>query len=366
MTSATTAASPPGSAIEAAREAFEERLVYALNEAGALLMISLGHRSGLLAGMAGAGWLTSERLASKCSLDERYVREWLNGLTAARVLESDPAAGTYRLPDAHADLLTDRGEANLAVYAQFVPLLGSVEDDVLDCFRRGGGVPYERFRRFHEVMAEDSGQTVLPALVDHILPLVPDLIERLEAGIYVLDVGCGRGMALMLMAERFPASHFVGYDFSQEAVDWARARAAKLGLSNVLFEVRDVGDLDDTAEPGVFDLVTTFDAIHDQAKPLNVLIGIRRSLAEGGVYLAQDIRGTSHPHLDADLPLGPFLYAVSTMHCMTVSLAQGGEGLGTMWGRERARDYLTRAGFGRIECHELEHDPQNDYYVARP
>lgn len=347
-------------------EAFEERICAALNEAGMLQMLSLGHRSGLLDCLADGRPRSSVELADESGLNERYVREWLGALTAARILEMDDERDVYALPAEHAARLTRDAEANLAVYAQFPGLLGCVEDDVLCCFREGGGVPYERYERFHEVMAEDSGQTVLPALTDSILPLVPGLIERLEGGIRVLDAGCGRGKALMLMARQFPRSRFVGFDLSEEAIGWAREQAAEAGLENLRFEVRDLSDFDREAEPGAFDLVTTFDAVHDQARPLNVLTGIRRSLADDGVYLAQDIRGTSHPHSDADLPLGPFLYAVSVMHCMTVSLAQGGEGLGTMWGIERIRDYLQRAGFGSIEVHQLEHDEQNDYFVARP
>lgn len=346
-------------------EAFEERLCGALNEGGMLLMLSLGHRGGLLAAMAGAPPLTSGQLAERAGLNERYVREWLGAMTASRVVELDPGHGTYTLPDEHANLLTDHGQVNLAVYAQFFGLLGSVEEDILECFRNGGGVPYERFERFHEVMAEDSGQTVLPALFDHILPLVPGLTGKLAAGINVLDVGCGRGKALMLMAERFPNSRFTGYDLSEEAIEWARERAVEKGLDNIRFEVRDVSDFDTTAEAGAFDFITTFDAVHDQARPLNVLTGIRKSLAADGVYLAQDIRGTSHHHLDSELPLAPFLYAVSTMHCMTVSLAQDGEGLGTMWGEERVRDYMRRAGFSTVEKHQLDHDEQNDYFVMR-
>ena len=151
-------------------DTFEERLCGALNEAGMLLMVSLGHRCGLFDAMAGAAPVTSAQLAERCGLDERYVREWLGAMTASGIVDMDPARATYTLPDEHAALITRHAEANLAVYAQFIPLLGTVEDDVLECFRRGGGVPYERYARFHEVMAEDSGQTVLPALFDHILP----------------------------------------------------------------------------------------------------------------------------------------------------------------------------------------------------
>lgn len=181
----------------------------------------------------------------------------------------------------------------------------------------------------------------------------------------MLDLGCGRGRALLKMAERFPASEFVGYDLSEDAVGWARECAAERGLANLHFEVRDLTDFDQTAEAAAFDVVTTFDAIHDQAHPLNLLKGIRRSLNTDGVYLAQDIHASSHHHHDREHPFGPLLYTVSIMHCTPVSLGQGGEGLGAMWGREVARDYFTRAGFENIEVHQLPHDIQNDYWVLR-
>jgi len=294
------------------------------------------------------------------------VREWLGVMVAGRVIETDPAAGTYWLPAEHAALLTDAGPANLAVYAQFISMLGGVEDDVVRCFREGGGVPYSRYPRFQEVMASDSGQTVLPALFDAILPLAPELPERLEAGIRVLDCACGRGRALLAMAERYPASRFVGYDLSTEAIEWGREQAAAAGLDNLSFEVRDLSDFDATAEPGAFELVTTFDGIHDQGQPRRLLKGIHRSLTPDGIYLVQDIHASSHHHLYREHPLGALLYAVSVSHCMTVSLAQGGEGLGTMWGRERALAYLEEAGFRDIRVQQLEHDIQNDYFVCRP
>ncbi len=347
-------------------QAFEERLLSAYNDAALTLMTSIGHRTGLFDAMDKAPPLSSAGLAERAGLNERYVREWLGAMVAAGVVDIDGAAGTYRLPAEHAASLTRSAPANLAVFAQHIPGLGAVEDDVVRCFFEGGGVPYERFTRFHEVMAEDSGQTILPALIDHILTLIPGLPQRLEAGIRVLDVGCGRGRALMLMAEAFPNSRFVGYDLSEDAIAWARGEARACGLGNVVFEARDLSDFDRTAEAGAFDFVATFDAVHDQAQPLNVLKGIRRALAPGGVYLAQDIKGSSHHHGDRDHALGTFLYTVSCMHCMTVSLAQGGEGLGAMWGRETAERYFGEAGFTAVEVHELDHDPQNYYYVCTP
>ncbi|MCW8903850.1 class I SAM-dependent methyltransferase [Sedimenticola sp.] len=357
----------PNQTFDDTRQAvFENRFMQALNAGGMLQLVSLGHRTGLFNHMADGEPVTCSELARRSRLNERYVREWLGGLTVSGILDHEAEVMTYRLPPEHASLLTDSGDANLAVFAQYIPLLGQVEDDVLESFKHGKGVHYDKYHRFHEVMAEDSGQTVLPALFDAILPLAPELTERLESGIRVLDLGCGRGMALMKMAERFPASHFEGYDLSADAIAWAREHASRRGLKNVAFEIQDLSDFDVTAEKEKFDCVTTFDAIHDQAYPLKLLQGIRNTLKSNGVYLAQDIHASSHHHHDRDHPLGPLLYTISIMHCMSVSLAQGGEGLGTMWGRERARDYFTRAGFSSVEVHQLPHDIQNDYWVLRP
>jgi cyclopropane fatty-acyl-phospholipid synthase-like methyltransferase len=211
-------------------------------------------------------------------------------------------------------------------------------------------------------MAEDSGQTVVAALVDHILPLAPGLRERLEAGIEVLDVGSGSGRVLNLMARAFPHSRFTGYDISEEGVLRAIIEAKKHGSTNVRFEVRDAATLDEAAR---YELITTFDAIHDQARPAAVLENIARALQDDGVYLMQDIAGSSHVHNNMDHPLGPFLYTVSTMHCTTVSLARGGEGMGTMWGEEKAREMLAEAGFRNVKTRKLDHDIANTYYIVR-
>lgn len=344
-------------------DAFGRRLLSTLNEASLAIMISLGHRTGLFDTMATLPPADSATIAGVAQLNERYVREWLGAMLAGRIVMHDAAAGTWHLPPEHAALLTRAAAPNnFAAFMQYIGQFGEVEDKILHCFRHGGGVPYGEFSRFHEIMAEDSGQTVVPALFDHILPLVPGLHEKLSAGIDVLDLGCGRGIALRMMAARYPRSRFVGLDLSSDAIAWAREQAAGDGLTNVRYEQADATTI---AYAQAFDFIVTFDAIHDQARPDLVLANIARALRPDGVYLMQDIRASSLPSENVGHPAGPFLYTVSTMHCMTVSLAAGGMGLGTCWGRQLATRMLHDAGFKSVRVEQLAHDFQNEYYIIR-
>ncbi|MGH7710609.1 MAG: transcriptional regulator, partial [Gemmatimonadaceae bacterium] len=192
-------------------DAFAARFLTTLNNGALCLMASVGHRTGLFDVMSKVPHGTSHEIAVSTGLNERYVREWLGAMLTAGVLEYDHATSRFSLPAEHAAFLTRAAAAdNLAVFAQYIAVLGTVEDDIVECFRNGGGVPYERFPRFHEVMAEDSGQSVMSTLESHILPLVSGLTDRLARGIHVLDAGCGRGRVLNRLAELFPRSRFVG------------------------------------------------------------------------------------------------------------------------------------------------------------
>jgi SAM-dependent methyltransferase len=164
------------------------------------------------------------------------------------------------------------------------------------------------------------------------------------------------------MARAFPKSRFVGYDFSEEGVAAGTSEAKAMGLSNAEFEVKDVATLDGSQK---FDLITVFDAIHDQAQPARVLKGIADSLKPEGVFLCVDVAASSKLEENMEHPLGPMLYGVSTLHCMTVSLALNGAGLGTVWGQQKAREMLNEAGFGQIEIQHVEGDIMNSYYVCR-
>jgi SAM-dependent methyltransferase len=344
-------------------DAFAQRLLDMLNAGGLAVLTSLGHRAGLFDVMQNLPPASSQTIANATGLNERYVREWLGGLVLGGFVDYEPQGGLYSLPPEHAAFLTrEAAPDNIAPFAQYITTMGQVEDKVLECFKHGGGVPYSEYPRFHEVMAEDSGQTVVAALNRHILPLVEGLPQRLQKGISVLDVGCGSGRALNLMSQTYPASRFKGYDFSAEAIERASAQAVELGLSNVEFVIKDVTGLNGGER---FDLITAFDAIHDQAAPDKVLAGIAASLRDDGVFLMQDIAASSHLEKNLEHPVGPLLFSLSLMHCMTVSLALGGMGLGNMWGEEKAREMLAAAGFSRVEVKRLSHDFQNNFYVVR-
>lgn len=348
---------------ETAAPAFAERMLGVLNDGLLALMTSVGHRTALFDTMAGLPASTPVEIAAAAGLDERYVREWLGAMVLGGVVEHEPGAGTYRLPPEHAACLTRAaGPDNLATLMQYVPLLGGVEDGIVDCFRRGGGLPYSAYARFFDVQSEDSGQILDATLLQKTIPAFPALEPRLRNGIEVADVGCGRGRAANLLARAFPRSRFVGYDLSPEAVASARAEAQAGGLENVRFEVADVARLDVF---GRYDLVLAFDAIHDQAEPRRVLRNVAHALRPGGAFLMVDIRAHSALHENHGHPLGVALYAISCLHCMSVSLSAGGEGLGTMWGEEKARELLGEAGFRRVETLEIEGDVQNLYYLAR-
>jgi SAM-dependent methyltransferase len=343
-------------------EAFAETVGGVLNSGAVALMLSIGHRTGLLDVMARLAPSSSREIAEAADLDERYVREWLAALVTGGVIQYDPGNRTYRLPPEHAACLTRNAPlGNLAVYAQFVAMAGAVQDTLLKCFETGEGTRYGDYPCFHQMMAEDSGQTVVAQLFESVLPLADGISDRLETGIDVMDAGCGSGYALIALAGRYPESRFTGYDLCADAIATAK-RSAAAGLDNIRFEARDLTDFDETER---YDLITSFDAVHDQKHPQGLLKRLYRALKPGGVHLMQDIGGSAHLEKNIDFPMASFLYTVSCLHCMPVSLGQGGDGLGTMWGWETAEAMLSEAGFATTQRHVLPHDPMNVWFVSR-
>lgn len=344
-------------------EAFAGRLLGALNNSALVLMTSIGHRTGLFDHLAEISPCTSGALAAKAGLAERYVREWLAVMVTSAVVDYEAATKTYHLPAEHAAFVTRNSPTNMAVTAQFLGITASVEDEIIARFQDGKGLHYHHYGRFHDVMAEESNQNFSGALVQHVLPLVDGLIARLESGIDVVDVGCGGGGALLILAERFPKSRFLGVDRCADAFATAQDLARSKAYSNLAFRELDLSGL---AALGSYDLVLAFDAVHDQKDPQGMLELVHRSLKKNGVFLMVDIGGSSHLEKNIDNPLGAFLYMMSCMHCTPISLGQDGAGLGTMWGVELANEMLGRAGFSDVQMSHLPHDIVNAYFVARP
>ena len=250
----------------------------------------------------------------------------------------------------------------MAPASQMLTMLAARLPRVTECFRTGGGVPYSEYRPdFTE--AQDVSWRLLydGLLIKGFLPVVKGLPDRLAAGIRVADVGCGTGHAINVMASAYPRSTFVGYDWGEEAVARARDEARRMGLANARFEALDVTQM--PPEP-TFDLITTFDAIHDQRDPLTVLRRIAGALAPDGIYLMVEPKASSNLEDNIGNPFVPYMYAMSVLHCMTVSLAEGGVGFGTAWGEQAARRLLAEAGFGTVEVFDAP-GPQNSIYVCR-
>ena len=325
------------------------------------LMVDVGHKTGLFEAAA-KGPATSTELAERAQLNERYVREWLGAIVTGGIMEYDPASGTYVLPAEHAVCLTGTSSRNLASNSQLLAMLAKRLPAVLECFKSGGGVPYSEFRPDFTDYMDASWRLLYDGLLlKGFLPVVEGLPERLAAGIRVADLGCGTGHAVNLMAKEYPASDFVGYDIAADAIERAREEARQMTLSNARFEVADVARL---AAKDQFELITSFDAIHDQRDPAAVLRNAATALTRDGVYLAIEPRASSKLEENVQNPFAPWMYGVSVLHCMTVSLALGGAGLGTVWGEQTARRLLAEAGFGSVEAVDAP-GPQNTIFICR-
>ena len=343
-------------------EAFAGKMIQTFNQGALSTMISLGYRAELFDTMDKLGPCTIQDLVQS-GYDARYVQEWLAVMVTGQVITYEPKKMIYTLPKEHAAFLTrSAGIDNLSVLFQFVPVWTNVEDDLLHCLRHGGGIPYEKNERFHRVMADESGKNFKTGLMDALLPLAEGLIEKLEKGIKVLDIGSGAGTATLELAKRFPKSTFVGIDLCKWPIQQAVQEAEKLNLANVHFVQEDATLIEAKNE---YDLITAFDAIHDQAHPDVVLEKIYEALKPGGTYLMMDINASTKLEDNLSHPVGTAFYTMSLTHCMTVSLAQGGMGLGTMWGKEKAVEMLNNAGFSCIETKTIQDDFVNIFYIGQ-
>lgn len=328
------------------------------------VLAAMGDRLGLFKDLASNGPATSAQLAARTGLTERYVREWLAGMFAADYLTYDETEQRFALPPEHVPTLADEpGPAFFGGVHQ--ELLGALQRyaDVVAAFRHGGGI---RMDQLHEDVFIGTSRFTASwhqnLLVQQWLPLVPDVEAKLRTGARVADVGCGAGQALITLAREFPTSTYVGYDVHARSIDQARRAATHAGVSDrVSFEVLDAA----AGLPDNFDLITTFDVIHDAVDPLRLLRSIRDALNPGGRYLCLDIN-CSENLSDNTGPIATLLYGFSILYCMTTSLAEGGEGLGTLGLPEKTlQDLAAKAGFTSTRRIEMDNPFNNLYELSR-
>lgn len=357
----TTTTSAPAVFDEAAAGRFAQRVVQVYVDATLALMIDLGHRVGLFEAAAD-GPCTSSELAGRAGLSERCVREWLGAMVTTGVVDYDAATTVYHLPPEHAACFTGSDSRNIGPLASIPTFLGKNLATVATAFRVGGGVPYEayhpEFTQFADAVQRRLADEVL---IELWVPLAPGLTERLTSGIRVADIGCGAGHRMNLLARAFPRSTFVGYDVSVDAVAAATAEVADYGLANATFRVLDVADI---SAQGRFDAIFAFDSVHDLADPGGVLRGAHDALAVGGIFFMLEPHASSRLEDNVANPIAPLMYAVSSLHCLQVSLVDGGAGLGMVFGEQNMLELLRGAGFVDVAAHPAPKDPLNAVYVA--
>ena len=344
---------------------FMDKIFNDLSGSYTTLLCIIGDRLDLFKKLEKYGPITSQDFAKKSKINERYAKEWLNGLTCAQYIEFNPTDYTFTLPDEHAQALTKEA-GPMFVAGIYQSLFGEVKnlERLLDAFQNGKGIPIEEYDKNEFIGTERMTSSWFEnLLVQEWIPSISGLTEKLKKGIKVADIGCGRGKAIIKLAKAFPNSKFYGYDIHKESIEGATLNAKNEKLdNNVFFKSSDITK--EGLPEKEYDLITTFDVIHDMAHPYNALQIIRKSLKDDGTYLLLEIN-TKDKLEDNIGPFGTLFYGWSIMYCMTVSLGAGGEGLGTAGLPEsKVKEYCTRAGFKYIKKVSLD-NPFNSLYEIK-
>jgi SAM-dependent methyltransferase len=320
------------------------------NDLGAALQGALsyiGDRLGIFQSMAAAGAVTSTELAARTGLNERYLREWLGAMTAAKYIEYDPATARYSMPREHAMVLADETSPFfMGGFMQMVVPEVAMAPKLLESFRSGRGVPQSQYPpEVFEAIERSSAPMYRHSLLRKWLPAMPQVVECLNNGGDALDVGCGSGRAAIAMATAFPKAHVDGYDAHPGSIERARSNANAAGVAErVRFEVVDCTSL----PVNRFDFISVFDVVHDSVNPVGLLSSIHGALKPEGTCLMVEVNASNRVE-DNINPMGRMMYAASTLYCMTVSLAHDGAGLGALMGEPKAHDLAREAGFTRFQ-----------------
>lgn len=344
-------------------EAFAEKALVDSAGATAAQLAWIGGKIGLFRALASIGPSTSTELADATQLNERYAREWLRGMLACGYLTYDAGSERFTLPVEHVPVLAE--EAGTSFMLPLFDDIFSLKDDAIAAlfaaFRNGGGVSQSVLGdETQEIIDRFTAPWFEHMLVQEWLPAMPDVDAMLDRGIAVADVGCGRGRALVKLAQSYPNSRFVGFDIYAPSVESAREAARAAGVSDrVTFEVRDVSK----GLPDTYELITTFDVVHDSVDPRGLLKALRAGLKPAGRYVCVDINCSDKVEENIG-PVAAILYGASIRYCMTVSLADGGEGLGTLGLPEsKLRELATEAGFSSVRRVPIENPFNNVYEV---
>ena len=329
-------------------------------------MIHLGDRLGLYRALEDGEGVDSQTLARRTGLDERWLREWLQQQGAAGVLEYREEGRFALSAEGAAVLANEEHPAFGCGFFSQLPQTMAVLEKLPESFRTGLGLPYDALgpegaRGVERGFAPWFRRLLVPVA----LPRIEGLVTRLQQGAAVADVGCGAGVALVEMARAFPRSDFHGYELSRHALERAAVNAREAGVLNLHFH-----DVSDDPLPGDerFDLVTTFDCLHDMTDPQGAMQAIRSSIRPDGIWLICDIKARASYEENVERnPMAPLMYGMSVMTCMSSALAEpGGAGLGTLGlHRELLREMTEKAGFTSLEDLEVDH-PVNAFYLARP
>ena len=348
---------------EARAEAFAGTVLTNFGAAFTGLLTAIGDKLGLFKDLATLGPATSQQLAKRAHIDERYAREWLAQMQAVGYLDYDSATGSFSLPAEHVAVLAEEhGPVFFGGAHQMLLGLGDAVPLLIDAFRNGGGVPQSAYGDdWWDGMARFTSAWFENLLLPVWIPAMPDVQAKLEAGCRVADIGCGTGLALVRMAQAFPRATFVGYDLYAPWIERARVLAKEEGVDDrVSFEVRDCSN----RLPERFDVITTFDVIHDAIDPKGILRTIRQGLTDDGIYVCLDINCSDRVENNAG-PLGTTLYGFSVLYCMTTSLAHNGAGLGTCgFHPQLVEEYCKETGFSNVRQLPLE-NPFNNVYEVR-
>jgi 2-polyprenyl-3-methyl-5-hydroxy-6-metoxy-1,4-benzoquinol methylase len=343
---------------------FAQKVVGDISGTLVTAMCVIGDRLGLFKDMAARGPATSQELAYRTGIKERYAREWLSSLACAGYLEYDQASQRFTLPPEHAPLLAqENGPFFVGGFIEVLPSWWEHIDTVSDAFKMGGGVRQSDYNdHMWSGLERFTGSWFDNLLTQVWIPAVPEVQAKLQKGVVMADVGCGNGRALIKLAQTFPNSTFVGYDIFGPAIENATVKAQAAGVGDrIRFQQLDVSQ----GIPEQFDVIATWDVVHDMANPRGALKAIRKALKPDGSYLLLDINCSDKLEENRG-PLGAMFYGTSVLYCLTTSLADGGEGLGTAGlPPAKVRELCEDAGFSKVNQLPLE-NPFNILYEIKP